>query len=293
MLDYRLLYEDQPEDVKAQMPEDIRAQLEEGTDAIILDEEELTGEYAGGEIFRIRAVDFRQESEGDEEEDPTYSCRLELTGLIYPEWDEDGPNEDEEGNRFFSMMAPFRTPEGKQSNPETIPGEKDYWLKGFKSYRISIEDMAEVEMIDQDTYKYLNQKAKVWVDCIEKWEGDTQAPYQEEDDDGNSLLGKMMGYLSCSYIDFEIDIRPVLQYGSVERYGIHNINVEQYGLKKLAQSEKVSSRKERLQKKGGKPIRSKEMKESKGKSNSNKSDSDSDSKGKGNSGNSSIRRRRR
>lgn len=247
MLDYKELFEDQPEDVKSQLPENFRAQLEEGTDALIIDEEELTGEYPGGEILRVRAVDFRQESEDPE----TFSCRLELTGLLYPEWDDEGPVEDGEGNRFFSLLTSFRTPEGERNdNLNPIPGEEDSWLKGFKSYRIHIEDMLDCEMVDKSTYQYLNDRAKAWVACIEENDGDTQAPYTAEDEEGKGALGTLMGYLSCTYMDFQLDIRPILQYGSVERYGIHNINVERYGLKKLNQTEKVSSRQERLSKKG-------------------------------------------
>lgn len=238
MLDYNELFENQPMEVRQQLPEIFRSQLEEGTDAIILDEEELIGEYRGGELIRIKAEDFRTE----DEDEGLYSLRLKLQGLIYPDWNEDGINEDEKGNTFFSELAPFKDEKGQNTSlEEVIPGESNNWLGGFKSYRIQIADMLHYQMVDESTYNYLVRQAKKWVSVIEEFEGDTSAPYNLEDDEGKPLVNTLVGNLTASYIDFQLDIRPTLQYNDVPRYGIHNIETEELGLKMLAQGDSVGT----------------------------------------------------
>lgn len=243
MLDYNQLFLNQPEDVKAQLPEAFRAQLEEGVDKIIVDEEQLVGDYRGGELLRIKAVDFntRKVDEDEDGDIVACSCRLRLSGKIMPFHDPEGPVLDEKGNEFYSVLYPFRNPDGGRTNGMELPYEGSQWLAGFKSREIYHNDLLEAGLIDQSTKEYLDNQAWAWAEFVESHDGDAQAPYREADENGNSMINQLAGLLTTNYMAFELEIRPAINLSPRDRYGLVAVEFEPNGLRRLSNTDKPAA----------------------------------------------------
>lgn len=257
MMDYNQLFLNQPIEVAQTLPESFRAQLEAGTDKIVLDEDFLDASYQGGELIRIKAVDFQALEEDDYDDEgnpvmdedgfmqPKYVCRLVLSGKIQPEYDEEGVLE-ENGNPFFSCLYPFRNHDGSRTNGRELPGEDSQWLPGFKSLAIRHDDLLSSGAIDEATKQYLDQQARAWVQCTkDNPDLDQQAPYLLEDENGNSLINSYAGLLTTNYMAFALSIRPPRGNAQLERYGIYDVEFEPGGLSRLATATTVKVASER------------------------------------------------
>ena len=234
-MDYNKLFVEQDLDLTKQLPERFRQQLEAGEELVVLDEEELQGEYRGGELVRIQAVDFGMDA--DEE----YTCKFRLQMKLEPLYSKNGVMEDEEGDTFFTVMVPFFDKEGNQIDPDPLPGESEGGIiSGFKSYKIRLDDLVEAGFADENLYSYLRNQAEAWVNFVDEHGGDAQAPYIERDENDRSYINRLSGLITCDYMDFALDIRQNVQYGDGLRYGIDDLNFE--GLRRLQTSGKVSRR---------------------------------------------------